>query len=242
MIKKLLTCLFLLLISVYIVMALTVLNRKPQGAVCEEVACIIQDSIESSFIQPQEVEEILKSKKLYPKGKIMDSVACREIEACLLEDSRIEKAECYKSPANRICIEIVQRVPLLRVMPNNGKNYIVDIKGRVMPDARSTAYLPIVTGYADEHIACNELFEFAKFLQKDKFWDAQILQINVTKDKEIELVPRVGNHIIFLGKPEQYEEKLARLKMFYEKALSKVGWNKYSRISVEFNNQIICTK
>ncbi|HJC97601.1 MAG TPA: cell division protein FtsQ, partial [Candidatus Phocaeicola merdavium] len=28
----------------------------------------------------------------------------------------------------------------------------------------------------------------------------------------------------------------------YEKVLSQVGWNKYERISVEFNNQIICTK
>ena len=39
-----------------------------------------------------------------------------------------------------------------------------------------------------------------------------------------------------------YEEKFEKLKTFYEKGLNQVGWNKYSRISLEFNNQIICTK
>ena len=49
-------------------------------------------------------------------------------------------------------------------------------------------------------------------------------------------------HIIFLGKPGDYEEKFERLKIFYKKGLNQVGWNKYSRISLEFSNQIICTK
>ena len=52
----------------------------------------------------------------------------------------------------------------------------------------------------------------------------------------------IREHIIFLGKPGNYEEKFEKLKTFYEKGLNQVGWNKYSRISLEFNNQIICTK
>ena len=69
-----------------------------------------------------------------------------------------------------------------------------------------------------------------------------IEQINVTPKQELELVPRVGSHILFLGKAEDYNEKFRKLQTFYEKVLSQVGWNKYERISVEFNNQIICTK
>ena len=59
---------------------------------------------------------------------------------------------------------------------------------------------------------------------------------------DVELVPRVGNHVVYLGRLDGYEHKLARLKEFYEKGLSRVGWDKYSRISVEFDNQVICTK
>jgi cell division protein FtsQ len=52
----------------------------------------------------------------------------------------------------------------------------------------------------------------------------------------------VGEHIIFLGKPGNYDSKFERLETFYKKGLNQIGWNKYSRISLEFENQIICTK
>lgn len=110
------------------------------------------------------------------------------------------------------------------------------------PEANCVAHLAIVTGNVDKTFATKDLYKFGLFLQNDKFWDAQIEQINVTPEKEVELVPRVGEHIVFLGKIDNFEEKLAKLKLFYEKALNQVGWNKYSRISLEFNNQIICTK
>ena len=54
--------------------------------------------------------------------------------------------------------------------------------------------------------------------------------------------PGLGDHLVYLGKLENFEDKLARLKEFYKKGLNRVGWNKYSRINLEFSNQIICTK
>ena len=63
------------------------------------------------------------------------------------------------------------------------------------------------------------------------------------RTKNVELVPRVGDHIIYLGKLDGFERKLERMKAFYEKGLNQVGWNKYlPALSVEFSNQIICYK
>jgi cell division protein FtsQ len=55
-------------------------------------------------------------------------------------------------------------------------------------------------------------------------------------------VPRVGEHIIYLGRPVNVEKKLQRLEKFYRYGLSVAGWNKYSYINMEFDNQIICKK
>ncbi len=52
----------------------------------------------------------------------------------------------------------------------------------------------------------------------------------------------MGEHIIYLGQPENIAGKLTRVEKFYKYGLNKVGWNKYSRINVEFDNQIICKK
>jgi cell division protein FtsQ len=78
-------------------------------------------------------------------------------------------------------------------------------------------------------------------LRENSFWNAQIEQINVLKDNDIELIPRVGDHIIYLGKIDNFEEKLKRLMIFYKDGLNKIGWNKYKRINLEYDNQIICT-
>ena len=88
------------------------------------------------------------------------------------------------------------------------------------------------------------------------FWKNQIVQINVLPDYGIELVPRVGNHIIYIGQLPQtsyvndrkklvtayVNTKLDRLQKFYKYGLAQAGWNKYSYINVEFDNQIICKK
>jgi cell division protein FtsQ len=172
----------------------------------------------------------------------MGDINTRELEDELRKHPLIGNAECYRTSSNRIGIEITQRLPILRVMAANGENYYIDDKAHAMPIPNSAANVAIATGYIDKAFATKELYEFGMFLQKNPLWKAQIQQINVTSAKELELVPQVGDHIIFLGKPGNYENKFDRLKTFYKKGLNEIGWNKYSRISLEFNNQIICTK
>ena len=66
--------------------------------------------------------------------------------------------------------------------------------------------------------------------------------INPLAALKIVLVPRIGNHIIEIGKADNLEKKLAKLEEFYKEGLSKVGWNKYNKINIEFDKQVICTK
>ena len=242
MLKKLFIFLFLILITVYLIVAATVLNGKPTEAVCPGMELVINDSIDYGFISKREILRLLNNKKLSPIGKKISEINVRELEEELKKHPLIGNAECYRTPGNRIGIEITQRVPILRVMATNGEQYYIDDKAHTMPVPNSAANVAIVTGHVDKAFATKELYEFGMFLQKNPLWKAQIQQINVTTAKELELVPQVGDHIIFLGKPNHYENKFERLKTFYKKGLNEIGWNKYSRISLEFDNQIICTK
>lgn len=242
MIKKIFIILFLLLLMAYLVVAVTVLNAKPAKQICKGLELVINDSIDYGFITKQEILKMLTSKKLSPIGTEIDLVNTRQIEEELNKNPLIDHVECYRTPSSRIGIEVTQRLPIVRIMANNGENYYVDLKGKIMPLSTSTANVVIITGSVDRNFATKELYELGQFLQQYPLWQAQIQQINVTPSKELELVPRVGEHIIFLGKPGNYEQKFDRLKTFYKKGLNQVGWNKYSRISLEFDNQIICTK
>ena len=119
----------------------------------------------------------------------------------------------------------------------------IDNKGTLIPpDANCVAHLAIATGKIEKSFAMRDLYKFAVFLQQNSFWRAQVEQIHVLPDSTLEIVPRVGDHTIYLGRARDFDRKLARVKELYRKGLNRVGWNKYERINVEFDNQIICTK
>jgi cell division protein FtsQ len=100
----------------------------------------------------------------------------------------------------------------------------------------------VATGSISRGYATRVLAPLANQLRDDMFWQNQIEQLNVLGDGSLELVPRVGDHIVYLGAPTDIPEKLDRLRKFYKYGLSHAGWNRYERISVEFGNQIICKK
>lgn len=243
MLKKILLTIVLLLITAYLLVAITAFNRKPAGATCTDIELVIKDTAYAGFVTTKEIAAILTKKKLNPVGKNMDEIRTAELEEALATQPLIDRVECYKTPSHKICVEVTQRIPILHVINSRGENYYLDNKGTVMPsEAKCTALVPLATGFIDKTFAVSGLYPFGMYLQNDPFWEAQIEQIHVLPDRSIELVPRVGDHIIYLGKAEDYERKLSRVKKFYRKALNKVGWNKYGRINVEFSNQIICTR
>lgn len=243
MIKKILLFIAMLLVVAYLFTATAFFNDKPVNRVCRKMEFAIKDTGNTILITKEEVTELLKQKGQYPVGKKMGEIQSKTIEKLLCSHPLIDRAECYKTPGNNICIQIGQRIPVLRIMSSNGENYYIDNKGKIIPPGTNCLiHLAIATGDIKKSFAMKELSRFGSFLQNDRFWHSQIEQVNVTPGNDIELVPRVGDHVIFLGKLDQFEEKLGKLKIFYEKALNQVGWNKYARISMEFGNQIICTK
>ena len=243
MIKRILLSIVLLLVLAYLIVAVTAFNRKLAGQVCRDVELVIKDTVYAGFITKKEVAAMLEKKGVSPIGKHLDRIRTKTLEQALSKHPLIDEVECYKTPSGKLCIEVTQRIPILRIMSANGENYYLDNKGTVMPpDAKCVAHRVIVTGNVEKSFAMKDLYKFGVFLHNNKFWDAQIEQIHVLPDQNIELVPRVGDHLVYLGKLENFEDKLARLKEFYKKGLNRVGWNKYSRINLEFNNQIICTK
>jgi cell division protein FtsQ len=230
-------------IALYLVLAITVFNRPDEKAtVCNEVKIDIAKGVTDGFLTTAEVKRLLEQKGLYPMAKPMHQVNTREIEETLAANPFIEQVECYKTQEGKIKVCISQRQPVLRVMANNGDNYYVDYHGEILPYTQYANNLIVATGWIDRRYARRVLAPLAGSLVSDRFWQNQTEQLNVLFDGSLELVPRVGNHVAYLGSPDNTERKLERLRKFYQYGLSVAGWNKYERVSVEFDNQIICKR
>ena len=61
MIKKIFILLFLLLITAYLVVSVTVLNAKPVQQICKGMELVIKDSIDHGFITQKEILSLLNN-------------------------------------------------------------------------------------------------------------------------------------------------------------------------------------
>lgn len=232
-----------IIIAGYLVLAVTAFNRPDtQGLCCTEVTTDIKTGLVEGFLTDDDVKRILKREGIYPLSRQMDDINVRQIEEVLGRSPFVERVECYKAQAGRVCIQLWQRVPVAHVMSDKGDSYYVDTHGNVMPETRYAADLMVVTGHINRKYAGKVLAPVAYRILQDSFWKNQVVQINVLSDGSMEVVPRVGNHIAYLGMPVDVEAKLERLRKFYLYGLNKAGWNKYAYVSVEFDNQIICKR
>lgn len=234
---------FLLLAVVgYLVVAVWKFGGESEDRTCEGIRVEIIDSIPDGFITDEYIRSILTKNKISPEGMKISDINLEQIEQLMLEESHIESASCYYDAAGRLFIRVVPQQPILHVISQKGEDYYLSSTGLTMPTASFNVNLCVATGNVTKKFASEHLLDLARFIHDDLFWSEQIEQIHVVSPDEIELYPRVGQHVIELGSADGFQEKLNRLRIFYKEGLERVGWNKYKKISLAYDGQVVCTK
>ena len=203
---------------------------------------LVKDSLDKKFIQTKDIETLLRKAKLHPIDKPLSSINTLEMEEAIMSNRLVKSVEVYTTQNGSVVASIKQRNPVLRVISNGVRDYYIDSEREVMPiSPHYTVYLPVATGNISEEFAKNDLYDFVMFISKSPTWDAWIEQIVVVSNNKVQIVPRAGDFKVTLGSLDDYEEKLDKLKLFIDKGLNTVGWNRYSDINLEYNKQVVCT-
>ena len=243
----------------YLVLMPVYFARSINNQLITEVEIILSDSAEYNFITIDHLYDLLHSRFGQIAGKPVKEIALGDIERDMKTITELRTVEAYMTIGGKLMIWTEQRRPIMRVMPEEGGDYFVDNEGVVI--RRRNSYNPrlhIVVGYinitpamlngvsvldtAIKNSTLRDAYHLVNHISNDSFWSAQIDQIYVDRSGGIELIPRIGNHIIRLGSIEDLEDKFINLEAFYKNVLPEVGWNKYSVINLEFKNQIVCRK
>ena len=241
--KKTAVVLLDIVIAAYLLLAVTVFNEPEEKAtVCTEVNINIARQQQVGFLTPADVKQLLEKQRQYPLAQPMQFVSTRSMETALLQNPFVDKVECYKTQNGHVSVNLSQRQPVLHVMTDKGEQYYIDTRGDILPHTRLAGSLLVATGSISRNYARKYLTPIALEIQEDRFWLDQTEQLNILSDGTLELVPRVGDHVVYLGAPTDIPRKLERLLKFYKYGLSHAGWDRYERINVEFDNQIICKR
>jgi cell division protein FtsQ len=244
--------LYIVIIPIYLARSS---GLKPVGG----IDVIISDSSDYRFVTESHILNLVSNGSGRIIGKPANEISVKDIENSVNVLRELRVAEVYITIDRTIKIYVDQRDPVMRVMPEGGGDFFVDEDGVVV--RKRNLYNPrlhIVGGNVNitsrmlegisvldtsiKNTILRDIYFIVEYISDDDFWSAQIDQIFVDRDDEIDLIPRVGNHVIHLGTVENFEGKLRNLEAFYEEVLPEVGWNKYSIINLEFKDQIVCKK
>lgn len=249
------TCLFVLLGAAHSSSSETVLRQ---------VTVDIDFGDDNRFISEEQMEEIVGDLGYTADSTLMKDIDPRRIEHLLENNAYIRDAEVYKELNGRLHVDVNVRQPIMRLYNLHGESIYIDDQGVFMPlSNRYAARAPVVNGLLTvgltQFVGMNvrevtetvphkdaelllEVFEVVTVCREDPFWKAQFNQVYVNEERELELIPRVGDHRIIVGDAQDIEKKLNKLRLFYEEGLNKTGWNEYKVINLKYANQVVCTK
>ncbi|MCP4553241.1 MAG: hypothetical protein GY834_14650 [Bacteroidetes bacterium] len=210
------------------------------------------------FISENQVESIIfnADSSIYSNG--IYNVKTNELEKLIEQNAYVNSAEVSTTIDGKLIVNVDQRQPIFRV--ESGKeSFYVDNYGNLLPLSPDyVSRVVIVNGHIknidfkeikeisfskeNDISGLKDIFFLIKYIRNDAFLKALIEQIYVNRNKEIELIPKIGNQVILFGKIENIEEKLQNLQLFYTQGMEINGWGAYKVINVKFSNQVVCTK
>lgn len=186
------------------------------------------------------------------EGTELVDLEVERMERVLEGDPFVKNADVYIDQNNKLHVVIEQREPVLRVLDNNGNNYYLDAEGKKMPPSKNfAARVMVATGNVSAYTPefkqkrknnLRDLFNLTQTLLADDFLKSFIQQIHLNNAGEFVLVPLIGDQKIVLGSARRLEDKLERLKIFYQQGMPYEGWRKYKTINLKYNGQVVCRK
>jgi len=242
MLKKILTVLIILVSLAYLTYAMAMFSGNSSEVKCKDIKVEIMDENENAYVKNTEILQLLDRNGVRLMGKKMGTIDYEALEKIVESHTIIERAECFASPSGIVCINVWQHLPVLRIIGPNG-NFYVDSKGRKTGlSTHSAANVVVASGMIKDSLTIRDLYRMAVVLQSEPAWDALVEQIFVEDNGEWILIPRAGDFEILFGMPVNMETKMKKASVFIRDYLPKMGWDRYSQISLKFDNQIICTK
>lgn len=193
------------------------------------------------FLTDDAVNKLLIEKNGRAQSIAMEWVDLNRLEKTVEKHEMVDKSEVFVSIDGVLKAVVTQKTPIARVFIQDSSFYI-DAKGKRMPLSEIySARVPIVTG----DLGGEKLEQVAKVLKMiydDPFLKKNIIGVKVSPSGSLVMENRNFDFDIDYGSPVNTERKFANYKAFFQKAVQDSTIKKYKKISLRFNNQVVCTK
>jgi cell division protein FtsQ len=248
MFKKLLKLFGLLVLVIFITGTLAFTSFESRNIICSDIQ-VVFNTDETINVDKDKIIRLVKTTDKKVLGKTLNQINSEIIEEEIEKLPAVLRADVYKLMVSDkgafkgvLVVKIKHREPVMRVITST-ESYYLDKYGVKIPVSTSYATnVPVTSGSVSQTFAVEQLLPFILYIEGNDFWKAQIQQVYVEDDGDVLLSPLVGGHIIELGDLDNYREKLQIMRAFYKQVLVKNNWDKYEKVSLKYNNQVVAKR
>jgi cell division protein FtsQ len=239
-------------------------NESHKEKLCRGVVCRIDYRDSQPLLTGYDLITEINKRFGKPQTQTLAEIDLAGISAFIRRNPNLENTDVLLSIEGDLLIRADQCTPIIKYFTPDGLQHYIDRKGRIMPvnpwypykaliangqienplkDGKNIFSVPETSKKLRAQLqSLYDLHQMAEIITADSILSALIEQIYITSKGKIQLVTKVGSHVVYFGDITDAAEKLENLKYFYKYGLTKTGWNKYSKINLEYKNQIVCTK
>tara|TARA_B100000530_G_scaffold67374_1_gene39681 strand:- start:44 stop:754 length:711 start_codon:yes stop_codon:yes gene_type:complete len=170
-----------------------------------------------------------------------DSISLSKIEQEIDKNTYVEKSQVYMMMGQELNIDIKQKEPIARVITSDSIFYLDKNSNFMSLSKLKSSNVPLIFGFS-EYSDLKYLTEISLMIKNDEFLNKNISQIFIKDDQKIDLKMRGNNTIIEFGNNNRLKNKTKNLKAFYNRAISKNEIDKYKKINLRFENQVVVVK
>jgi cell division protein FtsQ len=164
-------------------------------------------------------------------------------------DKHILDAELFGDLKGNLIVNVELRRPIARIVQKDAPDAYIAEDGVIMPvSEKYTSRVVLISGYVKALLESEDLnkteegkqlMEMIEYVNADRFWSAQVAQLDIERDGKINIFPQVTGQRVEFGRAENIETKFKKLMIFYKEILPTRGWTKYERVNLEYEGQVI---
>lgn len=225
-------------------------ERKQAGVAVKDITIKIDNLHANHFLDESDIMDLMQFNADNLKGASIDEVSMKGIEKKIERQPYIKKADLYSDLKGNLVVKAELRRPIARIVRNDGADGYIAEDGTIMPvSEKFTSRVVLVSGaYVSQMLKqanmnngeeTRKIMDLINRIRENEFWHAQIAQLDIDGGSRVTFFPQVGDEKIEFGKPENFDVKFKKLMIFYKEILPRTGWNKYNRVNLEYEGQII---
>lgn len=174
------------------------------------------------------------------KNRAKEQLVLNTIEEVILSNDMVKNAQVYLTVNGELISKIVQRKPIGRV-EGVSKFYLDDLGERMPLSKQHSARVPIITGKITGK-TLEDAYVILNYINEDDFLRKNVIGIHIEEEGNYQLRFRMENFVVNLGGVDNLNAKFKNFMAFYAKAAKDNSLEEYAIVSLEFNNQVVCTK